>query len=237
MRARQTDLARHLGLTRARISQLVAAGVIRPGADGLFDLHEAEAAYRANQGEGSVAGRAGAENVAALVALKVELTRARLDQQRAATELSQIRAQVQRGELVKGTAASVATGRILTSLYRRVDSAPLSFLHGLTEDHSRIVEADRIYRDVVRRAFRGAIGDGFIAQRNADLHHRAESVARTLGALADLSPPPGEDPAPLRECQAFVAEVADIFREISADGFIDGLTCEVPPRIRPEGAA
>lgn len=237
MQARQTDLAKHLGLTRARISQLVAAGVIRPGADGLFDLAEAEAAYRANQGEGSVAGRAGTENVAELVALKVELTRARLDQQRAATELAQIRAQVQRGELVKGTAASVATGRILTSLYRRVDSAPLSFLYGLTEDHNRIVEADRIYRDVVRRAFRGAIGDGFIAQRNADLYHRAESVARTLGALADLATSPGEDPAPLRECQAFVAEIADIFREISADGFIDRLTREVPPRIRPEGGA
>jgi len=237
MRARQTDLARHLGLTRARISQLVAAGVIRPGADGLFDLNEAEAAYRANQGEGSVAGRAGTENVAELVRLKAELARAKLDQQVAATELTKLKTQVQRGELVRSSAAAVLVGSIIERLYRHIDAAPIQPLWRLSSDEPAIIAVDVLIRDRVRSAFRGAIGDARIAQRNADLHHRAESVARTLGALADLATPPEEDPAPLRECQAFVAEVADIFGEISEDGFIDRLTREVPPRIRPEGAA
>jgi hypothetical protein len=45
------------------------------------------------------------------------------------------------------------------------------------------------------------------------------------------------DGTPQARIEALDAEVADIFGEISEDGFIDRLTREVPPRIRPEGAA
>lgn len=235
MRAKQSDLVKRLGVTKGRVSQLVKSGVLRPGADGLFDPDAAERAYRALQGEGEIAG-AGSGEMAELVKLKTELTRAKLEQQKAATELAKIRAQVQRGELVKGTAASAATGRILTSIYNRVDSAPLSFLHKLTEDRNLVIEADYIYRDIVRRAFQGAIRDAFIAERNKSLHERAGAIAKVLGTLAEIAEVAGEDPEPLRECQDFVTEVRDIFGEIAADGFTERLTREIPTRIKPEGA-
>ncbi|GEM_PF-2234763 len=235
MQGKRADLVKRLGVTRARISQLVASGVLRPDSNGMFDLDAAEAAYRALRGEGEVAGQAGPGEMADLVKLKVELTRAKLEQQKAATELAKIRAQVQRGELVKGTAASAATGRILTSIYNRVDSAPLSFLHKLTEDRNLVIEADYIYRDIVRRAFQGAIRDAFIAERNKSLHERAGAIAKVLGTLAEIAEVAGEDPEPLRECQDFVAEVRDIFGEIAADGFTERLTREIPTRIKPEG--
>jgi phage terminase Nu1 subunit (DNA packaging protein) len=236
MRAKQSDLVKRLGVTKGRVSQLVKSGVLRPGADGLFDPDAAERAYRALQGEGEIAGGAGSGEMAELVKLKTELTRAKLEQQKAATELAKIRAQVQRGELVKGTAASAATGRILTSIYNRVDSAPLSFLHKLTEDRNLVIEADYIYRDIVRRAFQGAIRDAFIAERNKSLHERAGAIAKVLGTLAEIAEVAGEDPEPLRECQDFVTEVRDIFGEIAADGFTERLTREIPTRIKPEGA-
>lgn len=237
MQGKRADLVKRFGVTRARISQLVKSGVLRPDSNGMFDLDAAERAYRAFQGEGDIAGQAGPGEMAELVKLKTELTRAKLEQQKAATELAKIRAQVQRGELVKGTAASAATGRILTSVYNRVDSAPLSFLHKLTEDRNLVIEADHIYRDIVRRAFQGAIRDGFIAERNKSLHERAGAIANVLGTLAEIAEVAGEDPEPLQECKTFVAEVRDIFEEIAADGFIERLTREVPTRIKPEGAA
>ena len=237
MQGKRADLVKRLGVTRARISQLVKSGVLRPDSNGMFDMDEAEARYRAFHGEGGYAGKASSGETSELVKLKTELTRAKLEQQKAATELAKIRAQVQRGELVKGTAASAATGRILTSIYNRVDSAPLSFLHKLTEDRNLVIEADYIYRDIVRRAFQGAIRDGFLADRNKSLHERAGAIAKVLGTLAEIAEVAGEDPEPLHECQSFVAEVRDIFGEIAADGFIDRLTREIPTRIKPEGAA
>jgi hypothetical protein len=228
----QKDLEGPLGLSKGRISQLVKAGVLKPGPDGLFDIGRSKAAYLTFQGEGKLAGK-DPEEVAELLKLKTELTRARLEQQKAATELSRIRAQIQRGELVNHAAACATTSEILTKLYRQLDSAPLSFLQHVTSDPDVLAKVDTIYRDVVRRAFESAVNDPAIAKQNAYILAKADILIEMCQAAITMAKHEGRDPEDFETFLQFALEIRDLFFEMKPD-LPERLTADLPPRLQPK---
>jgi len=233
MRAKQSDLVKRLGVTKGRVSQLVKSGVLRPGADGLFDPDAAERAYRALQGEGEIAGQAGPGEMAELVKLKVELTKAKLVSQRQAAELMKIKADIQRGRLIHAEAAAATFAGILTAIYRQVDSRVLGLFDAMGVDQGQRIALDELYRDGVRSAFIAGISRPKLP-KGGFLVKKAELTAEMLQAMIDVCGITGEDPGSLQTVLDFVGAVREVLADITPE-FIEKINDKLPARIQRGG--
>jgi hypothetical protein len=233
MRAKQSDLVKRLGVTKGRVSQLVKSGVLRPGADGLFDPDAAEAAYRALRGEGEIAGQAGPGEMAELVKLKTELAKAKLVCQQQAAELMKIKADLQRGRLIQTEAAAAAFAKVLESIYKQVDSYGLSVFRAMDLDDQMECALDERYRDAVRSAFIAGISRPKLP-KGGFLVKKAELTAEMLQAMIDVCGITGEDPGSLQTVLDFVGAVREVLADITPE-FIEKINDKLPARIQRGG--
>lgn len=233
MQGKRADLVKRLGVTRARISQLVKSGVLRPDSNGMFDLDAAEAAYRALRGEGEIAGQAGPGEMAELVKLKTELAKAKLVCQQQAAELMKIKADLQRGRLIQTDAAAAAFAKVLESIYRQVDSYVLSVFGAMDIDERQRIALDERYRDAVRSAFIAGISRPKLPE-GGFLVKKAELTAEMLQAMIDVCGITGEDPGHLQTVLDFVGGAREVLADITPE-FIDKINNQLPPRISRGG--
>lgn len=218
MKVTKSQLARELGLSRARVTQLVTAGNLTVDDHGKLDLETAKAQYLAYQQDGGNAPAAETDKLNELLQLKLELTQAKLEQQRAQTALAKLKAKIQAGKLVSFPASCALHSRITWRLYQSLDTSPLSFLHLLTDDRDRILRADQIYRDDLRRAFKLAANESAISKENAYVIARAEMLIELAKAQKTIAEHEGRATEHYEICQEFAE-------------YIKGLFCEMDPAV------
>lgn len=233
MQGKRADLVKRFGVTRARISQLVKSGVLRPDSNGMFDLDEAEARYRAFQGEGDIAGQAGPGEMGELIKLKLELTKLKVVSQRQAAELMKIKTDLQRGRLIQTDAAAAAFAGVLERIYRQVDSYVLSVFGAMDIDERMRDALDERYRDAVRSAFIAGISRPKLP-RGGYLVKQAELTVEMLQAMIDICGITGEDPGHLQTVLDFVGEAREVLADITPE-FIEKINDKLPPRISRGG--
>jgi hypothetical protein len=230
-RQNQSGIARELGVTRQRISQLVRDGILRPGRHGLFDVERAKAAYESSRGLG-VTASGPPSAVSTLVEARTKQTLARTELLESTAEIQKQRAAERRGVSIQTAAAAIVTSQILERVYRSLDTAFFKFCTLIPEKH--IVAIDILYRDTVRRAFTTALADRHIRKHSEFLRDKCALIAAEIDAEIRLRKIKKLDFETLTVCQKFAGEMQALLFDMSRPGIIAELTSYVPARIHPE---
>jgi hypothetical protein len=230
-RLNQSGLAKELGLTRQRVSQLVKSGILKTDRNGRFDIEAARAAYHASVGTGATATDDPAA-VSKLVEAKTRQTQARIELLENSVELQKQRIAERRGEFIKTIAAGIVTSQILEKVYRNLDSGFFRFLNHLPQKDHIII--DQLYRDSIRRAFTTALGDRHIAKHNSYLREKCDLTVSEIDAQIAICKRKKCDCSTLEACRQFAEEMQAILFDMSRPGIIAELTSYVPARIHPE---
>lgn len=231
MQVTQSEFAKEINLTKGRVSQLVKAKVLTVCKNGKLDLETATQEYIASLGEGKAAipTGAGTDQLKELVNIKLELAKAKLEQQKAATDLARLKGEIQKGAYVSNRAACLLHSRIVWKLYHQIEMEPLKFLHHLGIDRLQIVEIDSIFRDDVKRTFQTTISDSVLGRENAYILEKADAIIQLCESGIILTKHKGCDTEDLEACLEFVREIRKLFFDMNP-GLVEKLGISIGPK-------
>jgi phage terminase Nu1 subunit (DNA packaging protein) len=231
-RLNQSGIAKVLGVTRQRVSQLVRDGVLKPGSNGLFDVDRARAAYHAHVGSGPTVGNS---DITALVEAKRKQVAARTELLESTAELQQQRAAERRGTTIQTTAAAVMCSQILERVYRNLDSSFFRFLNHMPGVD--IIAIDVLYRDAIRTAFQRALQDRHIAKHNQYLRDKCDLIVSEIDAQIVIFKHQKRDFETLEACRKFAGEMQALLFDMTRPDIVKELMAHVPPRLQSPGEA
>lgn len=223
-----------MSLTRARVSQLKAAGL--PMSGHLVAVERARKWYGAHFQEDLKRGPGGgdAQLLDERTRVRIDLQKAQAKRMEASAEVSLQDARIKSRELVPRRATRLLVCRLLADVRQRIWAVPLKFIHHLTKEHANQVQLDETILRAFEDAFRLSNHKDF-ARENAYVLAKADLVIQICEADLVMAEHDGRDKSTAETCLRLAREVRSLFFEMRPELIRDlGIKMFIRGEGRPE---